>query len=267
VDYLVVCAVALLAAGLTLFSGFGLGTLLLPAFALFFEPAVAVAATAVVHLFNSLVKLGAVGRHADWRVVLRFGLPAIVAAVGGAALLLALGEPEPIARYELFGGTRAVTPAGLVIGVLILGFAALELWPRLERLEFGPRALPVGGVVSGFFGGLSGHQGALRSAFLVRAGLDKKQFVGTTAACSAMVDLTRLAVYAVGWAFFAGGLSSGGALGREHAPLVAAGCASALVGVLVGVRLFEKVTMGGIRVLVAVLLAVSGAGMVAGVFS
>jgi uncharacterized membrane protein YfcA len=35
-SYLVVCAVALLASALTFFSGFGLGTLLLPAFALFF---------------------------------------------------------------------------------------------------------------------------------------------------------------------------------------------------------------------------------------
>ena len=33
-SYLVICSVALLASGLTFFSGFGLGTLLLPAFAL-----------------------------------------------------------------------------------------------------------------------------------------------------------------------------------------------------------------------------------------
>ena len=42
-SYLVVCGVAHVAAGLTLYSGFGLGTLLLPAFALFFPLEVAVA--------------------------------------------------------------------------------------------------------------------------------------------------------------------------------------------------------------------------------
>jgi hypothetical protein len=47
VSYVVVCAVALLASGLTFFSGFGLGTLLLPAFALFFAVEQAVALTAV----------------------------------------------------------------------------------------------------------------------------------------------------------------------------------------------------------------------------
>ena len=50
--YVVVCATALIVAALTLFSGFGLGTLLMPAFALFFPVTVAVAATAVVHLAN-----------------------------------------------------------------------------------------------------------------------------------------------------------------------------------------------------------------------
>jgi uncharacterized protein len=46
---LVVGIVAFLAGGLTLFSGFGLGTLLMPVIALFFPVEVAVAITAVVH--------------------------------------------------------------------------------------------------------------------------------------------------------------------------------------------------------------------------
>ncbi len=58
---MLVCLVALLASGLTLFSGFGLGTLLLPAFALFFPVEIAVAATAIVHLINNLFKLLLVG--------------------------------------------------------------------------------------------------------------------------------------------------------------------------------------------------------------
>ena len=45
IEYRLLCLVALLVAGLTLFSDFGLGTLLMPAFALFFPVPVAVAAT------------------------------------------------------------------------------------------------------------------------------------------------------------------------------------------------------------------------------
>jgi len=57
----IVALVALVAAALTLFSGFGLGSLLLPAFALFFDLDVAIAATAVVHLLNNLFKTGMLG--------------------------------------------------------------------------------------------------------------------------------------------------------------------------------------------------------------
>ena len=80
-EYLTVCLAVLLASGLTLFSGFGLGTILTPVFALFFPVTTAVAMTAIVHLANNLFKIGLVGRDADWRVVARFGLPAALAAI------------------------------------------------------------------------------------------------------------------------------------------------------------------------------------------
>lgn len=83
-DYLVVALCAFLAPGLTLYSGFGLGTLLLPMFAFFFPVEMAVGATALVHDANNIAM---VGRHADRDLVLRFGIPAIVAALAGAAML------------------------------------------------------------------------------------------------------------------------------------------------------------------------------------
>lgn len=75
-ELLSIAVVALLASGLTLFSGFGLGTILTPVFALFFPVTLAVAATAVVHFANNLFKLALLARAADWAVVLRFGVPA-----------------------------------------------------------------------------------------------------------------------------------------------------------------------------------------------
>jgi hypothetical protein len=65
---LIVGVTAFVASGLTLFSGFGLGTVLLPVFSLFLPVPLAVAATAVVHFANNLFKLGLVGTAADWRV-------------------------------------------------------------------------------------------------------------------------------------------------------------------------------------------------------
>ena len=64
-DLLIISLTALLGSALTLFSGFGLGTLLLPAFALFFPLELSVALTAVVHFLNNLFKLVLLGSHAD----------------------------------------------------------------------------------------------------------------------------------------------------------------------------------------------------------
>ena len=73
-DFVIIGLVAFIASGLTLYSGFGLGTVLLPAFALFFPAPAAVAATGVVHLLNNLFKGGLVGRQAHAPTLLRFGL-------------------------------------------------------------------------------------------------------------------------------------------------------------------------------------------------
>jgi uncharacterized membrane protein YfcA len=154
VTYLVICAVALVASGLTFLSGFGLGTLLLPAFAMFFPVDHAVAQTAVVHFLNGLFKLALVGRQADRATVLRFGVPAVLAALVGAWVLLRLAGVGPVYSYTASGCTMHVSPVKLVVGVLLLIFALVEVIPRLRNLSFGPKWMPLGGVLSGFFGGM-----------------------------------------------------------------------------------------------------------------
>ena len=258
--HLAVAAAALFAAGLALYSGFGLGTLLLPVFTLFFPPAVAVAATAVVHGANNLFKLALVGRHAERALLLRFGVPAIGAAFAGAALLGALAGAGELGRYALLGRTAIVTPLKIVLGLLMLVFAAFELVPRLRGLRFERRHLVVGGLLSGFFGGLSGHQGALRSAFLAKAGLSTEAFVGTNAAIGFLVDVVRTAVYAA--AFWLAGAAN--PLGRGEWPLVVTGCLAAFTGVLLGSRYLHQVTMRAVQTLAGTLLVALGAALAAG---
>jgi len=81
-NFVLIGIVSLIASCLTLFSGFGLGTILLPIFALFLPVSVAVAATAVVHAANNILKVVLLGRFADFRIVLKFGVPAIIATLG-----------------------------------------------------------------------------------------------------------------------------------------------------------------------------------------
>ena len=254
-SYLVIATIALLASALTFFSGFGLGTLLLPAFALFLPIEQAVALTAVVHLLNGLFKLVLVGRHADWQVVLRFGLPAIVMSFLGAWILVWLAGIAPVITYSILGQSVDVTPVKLVVGVLLLMFASIELLPRFRDQSFGPRYMPLGGLLSGFFGGLSGMQGALRSAFLSRAGLTKEAFIGTGAVIACLIDISRLAIYASALAHESTHFDYG---------LLAVAVLAAFLGAALGNYYLRKMTMPGIQRLVAVMLSGVAWGLISG---
>lgn len=254
-SYLVICTVALLASALTFFSGFGLGTLLLPAFALFFPIEQAVALTAVVHFLNGLFKLVLVGRHADRSVVLRFGLPAIAASFAGAWVLVWLAGIAPVLSYPAFGHLVSVTPIKLVIGLLLLLFASLELLPQFSKLSFGARYLPFGGLLSGFFGGLSGMQGALRSAFLARAGLSKEAFIGTGVVVATLIDFSRIAIYST---------SLTQESPRFNYGLLTAAVLAAFLGALLGNRYLKKMTMPSIQRIVAAMLFMVALGLVTG---
>jgi uncharacterized membrane protein YfcA len=83
-EIILICLAAFFASLLTFFSGFGLGTILMPVFALFFPLEMAIALTGVVHLLNNFFKMYLVGKEANWRIVLKFGTPAVVSALIGA---------------------------------------------------------------------------------------------------------------------------------------------------------------------------------------
>lgn len=249
-SFLIVALAALFVSGLTLFSGFGLGTLLMPVFALFFPVEVAVAATAVVHGANNIFKISAVGRHADRSLILRFGIPAIFAAFLGAAALGYVSHFEEIASYTLGSRTAVITPLKLVMAALMFLFALFELAPRFRELKFHRKYLFLGGLLSGFFGGFSGHQGALRSAFLTKVGITTEAFVGTNAFIGFMVDMARIITYVILFAL----AQKGSPITGDQWPLILTGILSAFAGVLVGKRFLHKVTMRTVQTLTGILL-------------
>jgi len=253
--YIIICLAAFLASGLTLFSGFGLGTLLLPVMVLFFPVDLAIALTAVVHVLNNGFKCWLLGRHADGAVVLKFGLPAILAALLGARLLLYLSDLQPLLHYQVWGREAYIMPVKLVVAVLMVVFALLELALRRAPLALTPRYLPLGGMLSGFFGGLSGHQGALRSAFLIKAGLTKESFIATGVVISLMVDIPRIVMYGVTLP----GLHLG-----DYRLLIAAAVLAAFGGAWLGNRLLTKVTLRLVQVLVALMLLAIAAALGSG---
>jgi len=241
----IIAAVAMLASVLTFFSGFGLGTLLTPVFAIFFPIELAIALTGVVHFVNNIFKLGLVGRHAVGKILLRFGVPAVIFAWLGAKVLVSLSDLQPLFTYAAFGNTFLIMPVKLIIAILLIFFAIADLFPLFEKWKFGEEKLPLGGALSGFFGGLSGNQGAFRSAFLIKLGLSKEAFIGTSVVIACFIDLTRLSVYST--RFYSAGL-------QENLQLVVIASLAAICGAVIGNRLLKKITIDFIQKTVAVLL-------------
>jgi uncharacterized membrane protein YfcA len=253
---------AFLVSLLTLFTGFGLGTLLMPAFALFLPIEVAVAATAIVHGANNVFKVGLLGRHARRSVVIEFGVPAVLAAFVGAWLLSILSTDTTLFTWSPFGRTAVVTPVKLVLGLLIVAFGFFELLPSLRALRAPAKMLPLGGIIAGFFGGLSGHQGALRAAFLSPLRMPPTEFAATQAVLGLMVDIARLIVYA---ATFLTAATATEASAPIPWKLVAAASLAAFAGAYLGSRLLPKVTIHGLQVLTGALLLAIGSALAAGV--
>jgi len=244
-EFVIVAIVAFFAAGLTLFSGFGLGTILMPAFVIFFPLNISIALTAIVHLLNNFFKLTLLGRHANGEVVIKFGLPAIVAALAGAQSLFWLEKLPPLVNYILADHHFSVTLVKLVIALLMIVFVLLELSPRFQTWSLDKKYLPLGGVLSGFFGGLSRHQGALRSAFLIKSGLSKESLIATGVVIACLVDFFRLGVY--GAHFASAGLSA-------HGMILATAIVAAFAGSFVGNRLVKKVTLSIVQKIVSIML-------------
>lgn len=255
-EILIISLAAFVVAILTFFSGFGLGTILTPVFMIFFPVDLAIALTGIVHFFNNIFKLVLVGNKADKDTLIRFGIPAVIAAFFGAWLLLHIPDAKPLFSYEMFGRVFEVFPVKFIISILLIIFAGMDLIPYFSKLQFGKNKLPIGGAMSGFFGGLSGNQGALRSAFLIKAGLSKEAFIGTAVVVSAFVDFTRLSVYAT--RFTKSGLT-------ENLTLVIIATLSAIAGAYIGNKLLKKVTLHFMQILVAVMLIILSVALAAGI--
>ena len=244
-EIVIISIVALVTSLLTFFSGFGLGTLLMPVFAIFFPLDQAIAMTGVVHFSNNIFKGTLVWKNTDKEVLLKFGTPAIIASFAGAWLLLSITHLPVLETYTIGSRSFSITPVKLIISVLLLFFAITELLPFFEKLSFSKKKLVLGGILSGFFGGLTGIQGALRSAFLIKAGLSKESYIATGVMIACVVDITRLSVYASN--FVTSGIA-------QNLTVLIIATMAAIAGAILGNRLLKKVTISTVKYIVAIML-------------
>jgi uncharacterized membrane protein YfcA len=244
--YVVIALVALAASFVTFFSGFGLGTILMPVFALFFDLPTAIALTAVVHLLNNIFKLGLVHQNIRYSLLLKFGIPALIASFAGAWLLHYVSKTSLIIyAYHIGQKEFAITWQGLIIGGIVFAFSIIELSKRLSKIKFKPHMIIPGALMTGFFGGLSGHQGALRSAFLLRLRLDKTVFIATGVGIACMVDVARLSVYSFSFKDI-----------TSNIEILATATLSAFLGAFIGNKIFHKTSIVFLKWIIGIFMMI-----------
>ena len=251
-----VALVAFAAAIMTFFSGFGLGTILTPFFCLFFSVQEAIALTAIVHFSNNLFKFSLLRKYIAYNIALPFALSAVIMSFVGAALLNFISFQDYEYSYNLLGKVAIVTPVKIVVSILMIAFVIIELIPEWSFKVTGRLSYLIGGMFSGFFGGLSGNQGALRSMFLLKAGLSKESYIATGVLIACLVDISRLSVYTQNWS----------ALNlNAQINLMIVAVVAALSGSLLGKKYIQKITIKSMQTLIIVFLSCIAALLGAGI--
>lgn len=194
--------------------GFGIGSLMTPLLAIRFGTTNAVALVTLPHAAATAVRCWRLRRHVHHPVLVRFGLLSAVGALAGALIYTRLG-PSALTR---------------VLGGLLLLTAAAQLTGWASRWHPRGAVAALFGLVSGFFGGLAGNQGGLRSAALTAFRLPPVGLVATATASGLLVDAARTPVYL--W-------HSGAVLLTLWAPILVA-----TVGVLIGTIVGERMLLG-----------------------
>jgi len=230
-------ALAAVAAGaIAAVSGFGIGSLLTPILLLSFTARDAVALVSLPHAVASAVRVGRLWPDVHWPTFRQFGVASALGGLAGALLQARLGG----------------TALTIVLGVLLLLAGSGELARRRLPLPRTPLWRLIGGVSSGFFGGLVGNQGGLRSAALLGFGLAPRELVATATASAVIVDVARLPVY----------VYTAGPVLASHVPLIVATSAGVVAGTFVGVPVLRRVPENRYRQVVGLLLVVLGAALI-----
>jgi uncharacterized membrane protein YfcA len=213
-------------------AGFGIGSLLTPVLAASTGAKIAVAAVSIPHAIGTSIRFWRFRRAVDWRIVRSFGITSAAGGLTGALL-------------NTFSSGRALE---IVFGCLLMLAGASQVTGFARRWRLRGALAWLGGAVSGFFGGLVGNQGGIRTAAMLGFDVDKRRFVATTTAVAWLIDAARVPVYLA---------AERTALAALWSTIVIA-AAAVTVGTLFGERLLARVPDTKFRVVVGSLLLLLG---------
>src|SRR3989338_7971780 len=160
-------------------TGFGIGTVMIPVMAAFYSLPQTLLFVGVIHLFGSLWKVLLFRDGVNWKIIIAFGITAVIASFIGASITIQASE----------------TLLKSVLGFFLVAYAVSVFVKPGFALPKKSGTLAVGGAVSGFTSGIFGIGGETRAAALSAFNLPKAVFLATSGVLGLFVDASRLATY------------------------------------------------------------------------
>lgn len=161
--------------------GFGIGSFVTPMLTLKVGIGVAVASVSIVHFLGTITRFLFWKKYINKKILLSFGLTSAVGGLIGALL------------HNVFYNNVLT----IIFGCLLVFAGTMELTGLSEKIRFSGILAWIAGGFSGFFGGLVGNQGGIRSASMLGFNLKQKEFVATATGIALMVDIARVPVYLI----------------------------------------------------------------------
>ncbi len=213
-------------------SGFGLSTIMVPIVLMWLPVPTALLLVGFIHWFGDLWKVLLFRRGIDWRLILAFGIPGIVAAWFGAGLVVSISRDILL---QLFGAFLALYGISLIIA------PSFAIKPTISAAAFG-------GGASGFLAGIFGVGGAVRGAVLAAFNLPKEVYIATAGTVGLAIDTSRLFAY---W-------SDGATFGNIPSWSLAVFVAASFIGAGIARNIITKIPQEQFRMIIAVFLVMAG---------
>jgi hypothetical protein len=228
-----IALLTLAAATIGTITGFGTSTLMIPVLVTFLPPVEAIFLVAIIHWFGDVWKVALFRKGFNLRLLALFGAVGLATSYLGAAASIVADE-RILLRF---------------LGAFLAGYALFLMLRSRFRVPARNLAALTGGALSGFFAGMFGIGGAIRSMFLTAFDLPKAVYIATAGAIGLLVDSTRIITYLAGGATLPSELRYGLLL---FIPV-------SFVGARVAKRIVDKVPQDRFRFLVAAFLLAAGA--------
>jgi len=181
-DIFFIAVLTLIASMVGTITGFGTSTIMIPVLAIFLPPVEAIFLVSIIHWFGNLWKVALFKSGFDVKLFALFGISGLLASYIGASLTLNIDNAFLLR----------------LLGIFLIGYSLSLIIKTNIKIKPGTKTALVGGALSGFFAGMFGIGGAIRSAFLLVFDLKKAVYIATAGAIGLLVDSTRIVTYFIG---------------------------------------------------------------------